>query len=96
MDDPYNPRSHDLDYKQMPDPLESKPRSFRKQETGSAYGFEQEPSDEEDEIYLVKQSYGYCSILFSIAQTVILAIMMIQCGVAPITINPMVGPYPGK
>ena len=47
-----------------------------------------------DEVYVVRQEYGYLSILFSLAQTVILIIMMWQCGVAPLNINPMVGPYP--
>ena len=50
--------------------------------------------DDEEEVYVVRQQYGYLSILFSLAQTVILAIMMWQCGVAPLNINPMVGPYP--
>lgn len=50
----------------------------------------------EEEVYIVKQSYGYLAILFSLAQTVILVIMMVQCGVAPINVNPMVGPYPGE
>jgi hypothetical protein len=49
---------------------------------------------EQQEVYIVKQRYGYCSILFSIVQCGILAIMMWQCGVAPLNINPMVGPYP--
>lgn len=49
---------------------------------------------EEQEVYIVKQQYGYLSILFSTAQTIILAIMMTNCGVAPMNINPMVGPYP--
>lgn len=53
-----------------------------------------EEGDEADDVYIVKQQYGYCSILFSAAQTIILIIMMWQCGVAPIQINPMVGPYP--
>jgi membrane associated rhomboid family serine protease len=47
-----------------------------------------------DEVYIVKQNYGYCSILFSIVQTVVLAVMMIKCGTAPMQINPMYGPYP--
>lgn len=51
-------------------------------------------SYEEMEIYVVKQKYGYLSILFSLAQTIILIIMMVQCGVAPFNINPMIGPYP--
>ena len=46
------------------------------------------------EIYIVYQRYGYFSILFSIAQTAILGAMMFQCGIAPITINPMIGPGP--
>ena len=74
--------------------------------------------NEKEEIYLVRQDHGYCSILFSLVQTskcvvtrrwdflryhclfsdanleVILAIMMWQCGVAPMNINPMFGPYP--
>jgi membrane associated rhomboid family serine protease len=50
--------------------------------------------EDELEIYVVKQKYGYCSILFSIAQTVVLVTMMVQCGVAPLNINPMIGPYP--
>ncbi len=48
----------------------------------------------EEEIYIVAQKYGYFSILFSVAQSLILGVMMIQCGVAPMQINPMVGPYP--
>mmetsp|Transcript_226 Transcript_226/g.361 ORF Transcript_226/g.361 Transcript_226/m.361 type:complete len:373 (+) Transcript_226:164-1282(+) len=45
-------------------------------------------------VYIVKQKKGYLSILFSLAQTVILIGMMIQCSVAPMRINPMIGPYP--
>ena len=43
--------------------------------------------DEDKPIYIVKQSRGYLSILFSLAQTVILIAMMVQCKVAPISIN---------
>lgn len=46
------------------------------------------------EVYIVRQRYGYASIGFSIVQTVILIVMMVQCGIAPLNINPMVGPYP--
>eukprot|EP00979_Chaetoceros_neogracilis_P001438 scaffold249_cov262-Chaetoceros_neogracile.AAC.5 len=49
---------------------------------------------EGEPVYVVKQKRGYLSILFSVAQTIILVGMMIQCGVAPMRINPMVGPYP--
>lgn len=45
-------------------------------------------------IYIVKQSRGYLSILFSMTQTMILLIMMVQCGIAPMKMNPMIGPYP--
>ena len=48
----------------------------------------------DEEVYIVKQRYGYFSMLFSLAQTTILAIMMTKCGVAPLNINPMIGPYP--
>lgn len=43
--------------------------------------------DEEDEVYIVRQDYGYCSIFFSLSQTVILAMMMWQCGVAPMKLK---------
>mmetsp|Transcript_12955 Transcript_12955/g.19058 ORF Transcript_12955/g.19058 Transcript_12955/m.19058 type:complete len:303 (+) Transcript_12955:78-986(+) len=46
------------------------------------------------DVYEYRQRYGYFSILFSIVQTAILIVMMCQCGVAPLSINPMVGPYP--
>lgn len=47
-----------------------------------------------DDIYIVKQNYGTFSILFSVVQSLIMIIMMIQCSIAPLEINPMVGPYP--
>lgn len=53
-----------------------------------------ENQSEETEIYVVYQRHGYFSILFSIVQTGILIAMMHQCGVAPLNINPMIGPYP--
>jgi membrane associated rhomboid family serine protease len=46
------------------------------------------------DVYKTRQQYGYLSILFSLVQTIILAIMMFECGVAPLRINPMLGPYP--
>jgi membrane associated rhomboid family serine protease len=55
---------------------------------------EDKDDEEEEEIYLVRQRYGYFSMLFSLAQVIILIIMMCSCGVAPLKINPMVGPYP--
>lgn len=56
----------------------------------SAFG----PEEEEEEVYFVRQEYGYMSILFSVVQCIILALMMWQCGIAPMNINPMIGPYP--
>jgi len=50
--------------------------------------------DDSVEVYIVRQQYGYCSILFSLAQTIVLALMMWQCGIAPLKLNPMIGPYP--
>jgi hypothetical protein len=49
---------------------------------------------EEEEIYLVRQRYGYFSIFFSFGQLIVLIVMMAECGVAPLNINPMIGPYP--
>lgn len=58
-------------------------------------GFQAPPDDdEEEEVYFVRQSHGYFSILFSFVQTIILGIMMWQCGIAPMQMNPMFGPYP--
>mmetsp|Transcript_39142 Transcript_39142/g.81866 ORF Transcript_39142/g.81866 Transcript_39142/m.81866 type:complete len:336 (+) Transcript_39142:171-1178(+) len=53
-----------------------------------------ENQSEETEIYVVYQRYGYFSILFSAVQTGVLIAMMVQCGIAPWNINPMLGPYP--
>lgn len=47
-----------------------------------------------DEVYIVRQNHGYFSIIFSVVQTIVLSIMMMKCGVAPIRMNPMIGPYP--
>ena len=41
-----------------------------------------------------KQSYAPLSSLFCFVQTIVLAVMMMQCGIAPMNINPMIGPYP--
>lgn len=47
------------------------------------------PGDEEDEeeIYVVRQDHGYFAVLFSLVQTVILSIMMWQCGIAPMQLK---------
>jgi membrane associated rhomboid family serine protease len=41
-----------------------------------------------------KQKYAPCSTIFCIAQCIILFLMMWQCGIAPLNINPMLGPGP--
>jgi len=57
-------------------------------------GKDNKPVDDNEEVYIVRQRYGYFSIFFGAIQCVILALMMWQCGVAPMNINPMFGPYP--
>ena len=69
---------------------------------GSKKGLEEGPNTgeqnknlaESEEVYIVKQRFGYFSIFFGVVQAIVLALMMWQCGVAPMTINPMYGPYP--
>ena len=41
-----------------------------------------------------KQRYAPFSSAFILVQCIILPVMMWQCGVAPLDINPMIGPYP--
>jgi len=47
-----------------------------------------------DKIYVLKQDCAPLSQIFSFVQFVILVAMMVQCKVAPLNLNPMVGPYP--
>eukprot|EP00587_Corethron_hystrix_P009807 CAMPEP_0113297542 /NCGR_PEP_ID=MMETSP0010_2-20120614/358_1 /TAXON_ID=216773 ORGANISM="Corethron hystrix, Strain 308" /NCGR_SAMPLE_ID=MMETSP0010_2 /ASSEMBLY_ACC=CAM_ASM_000155 /LENGTH=225 /DNA_ID=CAMNT_0000150443 /DNA_START=64 /DNA_END=738 /DNA_ORIENTATION=- /assembly_acc=CAM_ASM_000155 len=56
--------------------------------------FEETIATLNEEVYFVKQSYGYFAILFSIIQVFVLAGMTAMCGIAPIDVNPMIGPYP--
>jgi membrane associated rhomboid family serine protease len=78
--------------------LEEKERQeqleYDKEAANDADGILTKNQSEETEIYFVYQRHGYLSYLFSIVQTGILIAMMVQCGVAPLQINPMVGPYP--
>lgn len=48
----------------------------------------------EDDYFRVKQSFGYCSIAISAIQLLVLMMQLALCGVAPLDVNPMVGPYP--
>lgn len=53
-----------------------------------------EIDEEEFETAHYKQHYAPLSTLFVIFQVIILPLMMWKCGVAPLEINPMIGPYP--
>ncbi len=56
--------------------------------------FQKDPNleeDDEDVPYIVKQRKGYLSLGFSMAQTLVLLIMLIQCGLAPFNMNPVSG-----
>jgi membrane associated rhomboid family serine protease len=70
---------------------EQRSRYYRESRSNGKFELDE---DEEEEVYIVRQQYGYCSILFSLVQTVILGLMMWQCGIAPLNLNPMIGPYP--
>jgi len=48
----------------------------------------------EEDVYIVKQKKGWLSLGFSMVQTIVLIVMMIQCTIAPFQINPMIGPPP--
>lgn len=41
-----------------------------------------------------KQSLAYCSIALTSVQLLILMLQLTMCGVAPLEVNPMVGPFP--
>ena len=56
--------------------------------------FRDDDADGEPAPYIVKQSKGHFAIGFSMVQTVVLALMMIQCSIAPFQLNPMIGPPP--
>ena len=48
----------------------------------------------EKDVYTLKLKRGYLSIFVSILQTIMLVTMMVRCKVAPLRMNPMLGPYP--
>jgi len=48
----------------------------------------------DDNVYSVRQKRGYLSITFSVIQVLILLLMIVLGGLAPLNVNPMVGPYP--
>ena len=49
--------------------------------------YERSYEDDTDEVYIVRQNIGYFSIIFSAVQTIILGVMMWQCGIAPLKIK---------
>jgi hypothetical protein len=59
----------------------------RKYDDYKPEAYRDEDDDEDQEIYVVRQNCGYFAILFSLVQTVILGVMMWQCGVAPIQLK---------
>jgi rhomboid protease GluP len=48
----------------------------------------------DDDFLQVKQRFGYCSIGISAIQLLVLMLQLTLCGVAPLDVNRMVGPYP--
>lgn len=48
----------------------------------------------DNDLLEVKQKYAYCSILLSVIQLFVMVVMVSMCGVAPLDVNPMIGPYP--
>lgn len=59
----------------------------RKYDDYKPEAYRDEEDDEDQEIYVVRQNHGYFAIIFSLVQTVILGVMMWQCGVAPIQLK---------
>lgn len=47
-----------------------------------------------DDVNYVRQKYGFCSILISIILILYLTTTMSLCGIAPLAVNPAIGPYP--
>jgi len=47
-----------------------------------------------NDVNYVRQKYGFCSIIMSIALILYLTTSMSMCGVAPFGVNPAIGPYP--
>lgn len=49
---------------------------------------------EHDDYFRVKQSFGYCAIVITAIQLLVIMLQLTLCGVAPLDVNYMVGPYP--
>jgi rhomboid protease GluP len=50
--------------------------------------------NDSQEYYHTKQKYAYCSLIITGFQVLVLMMQLALCGVAPLDVNPMVGPYP--
>jgi membrane associated rhomboid family serine protease len=76
------------------DYMDDDSHNFVKTASSINNGKANKPLDDTEEVYIVRQRYGYFSIFFGIIQCAVLGVMMWQCGIAPMNINPMFGPYP--
>ena len=74
-------------------------------QNGTAFGRHGQPADPsdyydvealaDDNLYAVRQTRGYLSITFSVMQILVLLLMISsEGGLAPLNVNPMLGPYP--
>jgi len=52
------------------------------------------PTYSEDHYYQPRQDHSYASIAVSALQLLVLMLQLAMCGVAPLDVNPMVGPFP--
>lgn len=48
----------------------------------------------DENVYAVRQTRGYLAITFSAIQILVLILMIVLGGLAPLNVNPMLGPYP--
>jgi membrane associated rhomboid family serine protease len=55
---------------------------------------ELQESAEDGDYFRVKQSFGYCATAILAIQLCVLMLQLTLCGVAPLDINPVIGPYP--
>jgi membrane associated rhomboid family serine protease len=49
---------------------------------------------ESDDYLRTKQDHGYCTIALTSVQLLVIMMQLSLCGVAPLDINPMIGPFP--
>ena len=73
---------------------ESAYSGYTEETEGSQYTSGLETILKGDDVNYVRQKYGFCSIIYSITLVLYLTTTMSMCGVAPIAVNPAIGPYP--